>query len=153
MYQYLYALLLIYFLPELFIAISMFASDLFQNESAMIPITVTLLEGFAGVIRDALGVLLLPMMTAYSIRRWEEAEAHSQTRKLLWLLIGLCMGSIALYGIIGGYEPRIAGYDSHTAQVLKSGSLQYVREVITYIGILLGISGIQVVGGSDKVSR
>lgn len=141
MYPFLYVLLSLYLLPLLAMVVATVLSDFFQTAPTTVGLAAALSAGFLTILRAAFATMLIPLITTYSMPTRNVAHALPQrTRKLLWFLTVWLTTSVLMYAVIDVYEPSIRSYGENTYEAFRSTSQLYVKELISYIMITLGLS-------------
>src|SRR5437016_298187 len=110
MRQFVYPMFLIYLLPLLAILTSAVVSKWFQEDVLVVGIAAAMSTALLNVLRDGLGVLLIPLTTAYSVQLRTHKKVPAETKRLLYFLMTVCCISFALHGIIVSHESQITEY-------------------------------------------
>jgi hypothetical protein len=128
---------------------SFFASDGFTISSSWIEFSIALSGIYLTPIRDALGACVVPFITAYAVTSiQQDTKIEIETRVLFLSIVGIFLLSILAYCAIKMRIDVFLGQLSATNQTELSGvkvkllsmAESYVKEVLAYISLLLGIS-------------
>ncbi len=137
----LYVLLFIYGLPLIGIVLSAVWSGFFSSEVQLVYIVSAINQTQLSLLRDTFGSLIIPLVTAYSIKTISSGQnVPKETKQLFTVLIVLFLVSLIFYGIVVSYENHLSKYGMSIFQSFKDLTLTYTKETLTYIGLTLGIS-------------
>jgi hypothetical protein len=143
-----YALLMLYALPLIVILFAFVSSDWFTKSSALISFSMSLASLYASNVRETLGTFIVPFVTAYAVAGVQ--KGNRLEARTLWLfvtLIGLFLMSIVVYSAIQTKVDTMLGQTSvpkpdrlAAKNQFLSMSASYVKELLVYISLLIGIS-------------
>lgn len=134
----------LYSLPLIAIVAAAITSQLFASESQLIYIAGKISITFLKNLWESFGVLIVPMITAFSIPI-QKAGDNIIPRKTLWLisvLAFLFLLSISMYGIISSekYQGRIKLFGKETSDAFSDVTVSYIKGFLSYFALTLGIS-------------
>jgi len=138
-----YLALGLYSIPLITIVAAAITSQLFASESQLVYIAGKIALTFLKNLWESFGVLIVPMVTAFSIPI-READKNIP-RKTLWLisvLAFLFLLSIGLYGIISSekYQGRVEHFGKETLGAFSDVTVSYIKGFLSYFALTLGIS-------------
>lgn len=143
-----YTLLALYALPLIVILVTFVASDGFSISSPAISFSMALAGLYASDVRETLGTFVVPFIMAYAVAgAQKDARIESRTLWLFFTLAALFVASIIVYcAITTSVNTMLAQSDEGTEAVISSRqnflamSEAYVKELLVYISLLIGIS-------------
>lgn len=136
----LYIVITIYSLPLIGIVLSFFLSDAFSLQNQIIYIVESIATTHLSLIRDALGVIFVPLLAAFSIKiRSSEDKVPNTTIGLIAVLAVLIVVSVIFLGIIKAYDNRLRQFGETVINSFRDISLAYVKEYLIYLAMTLGI--------------
>jgi hypothetical protein len=137
----------IYCLPVVAILYSCVASRTYLEESVSVYIAQALADGYFKFVRDILGVIVVPLLTAYAASKPPSGDNDDilgtpERTAFASLLLALFVISMMLYAIIvirkdslDHYNSKVPIYETFTSTIST-----YAKEFLTYLALLLGIA-------------
>lgn len=143
-----YVLLLLYALPLIVILAAFVVSDWFTASSPMIEFSMALAGLYALDVRPTLGTFVVPFVTAYAVAGVQKNDRlEAKTMWLFFTLTLLFLMSIVVYGAIQLRVDQMIGQTSQSKVIstdakenFLSMSVAYVKELLVYISLVIGIS-------------
>ena len=143
-----YSLLFLYALPLIVIIAAFAMSGWFSSESPLIEFSISLAALYASEVRESLGTFVVPFVTAYAVagvQKSDRLEARTTwlflTLTLLFLMAIVVNGAIRLKVDVMIAQTGFAKAVSIEAKDnLLLMSKAYVKEILVYISLLIGIS-------------
>lgn len=141
-------LLFLYSLPLLMLLCSAFASRGFKNDSSLLLVTLDVVSQYAETLREAFATFVIPFVTALAAGRWSASTRGGMNpMQIFFVLVILLLIAIGMLAYIHAQEARIMQSlpisDDLAVQKIKEALdlvTSYVKEVLTYISLLLGVS-------------
>jgi hypothetical protein len=144
-------LLTLYSLPLALLLLATMTSRGYTMESSFLRVTIIVSSKYFHQLRDAFATFVVPFVTAYSATsRDPSAQGGLKAGTLFFILVGILCAAILLLGTVEANELdfiknlNMKGTDAKDAFTLVDGLLtSYVKEVLTYVSLVLGISAMR----------
>jgi hypothetical protein len=143
-----YALLALYALPLIVLLATFVASNWYTQSSPTIEFSMALAGLYASDVRETLGTFVVPFIMAYAVAGVQK-DGRIEARTL-WLFVTLALlflVSIIVYcAVTTRIDVMLGQTDASPEDVLASRehflamSRAYVKELLVYISLLIGIS-------------
>lgn len=143
-----YALLALYALPLIVLLVTFIASDWYTTSSPTISFSMALAGLYASDVRETLGTFVVPFIMAYAVAGVQkDGRIEARTLWLFMTLALLFLMSIMVYcAVTTRIDVMLGQTDASAEDVLASRenflamSRAYVKELLVYISLLIGIS-------------
>lgn len=113
----------------------------FYNDSAFVYFASRLSDSFIANARELTGVVLIPLVTAYSIELRRPGQRLPITTKRIFVFLAfLLVVSLLLYGGVRAFEPRLRVFSAEVFENLEALTASYVREALAYIALIFGFT-------------
>lgn len=133
-------LLALYATPLATVATAFFASDHFNKYAASVGFGTYISTAYAQV-HDVIGKLLLPFFAAFSIPRIKSGmRPPLNSVILIAVFVILTLAGWGLNAAADLYSGRLENFGQGTAKVYQDLTGEYLKEGLTYIALLLGVS-------------
>lgn len=147
----LFSLLALYVLPLLLITISYLTTSGFvaPGTGELFGLSIALTKMYLGPTRETLGTFVVPFITAYAVSKIQKGTGFERDTKIIFFsMVVIFLLSAAVYCVIHtDVDMLLANMGTADQVALKDAKLKllqmpesYVKEVLAYISLLLGIS-------------
>lgn len=139
----LFWVILTYSLPLLGIAFSAYVSDSFSLENKYVYISSAISAINTSRLRDIFGSMLVPIVTAFSIKISAEEQDQKvplTTKCLFTAFIAIFITSSILYGIVTSSADSLENYGKDVYDSFKEITSANMKESLIYVAMTIGIS-------------
>lgn len=142
-------LFLLYALPLLIIGVTAVASSGFSEASSLVEFSVALSGVYLGPTRDTLGTFVVPFITASAATSIHKGAGIERETKVIFIVLvvlfvlsALVFCEVQMHADILVHQLNTENQESLKGvdEKLKNMSESYIKEILGYISLLLGIS-------------
>lgn len=144
-------LLILYCLPLGLLLIATCTSWGFTGQSSFLEMTLTVTTQYFDQLREAFATFVVPFVTAYAVAGSEPNDLRGlRPLALFFILVAMVSTAILLLGFLDSRQEsfehnlELSSRDARTEFIhAQSLLISYIKEVLTYISLILGISAIR----------
>ncbi len=141
-------LLVLYSLPLILLIYSAVVTSDFKYESRTMEVTLQIVTQYVETLREAFATFVIPFVTALAAGRWSNStEGGLKPLHLFFILVAILLSAIVILAYMNASSSDIQeslnlSPEEASSQVKQAIGIasSYVKELLIYISLLLGVS-------------